>query len=163
MNKLILIAAIGKNNELGRDNDLIWHIKGDMKFFKEHTSNHHIVMGKNTFYSLPKLLPNRKHIVITSNDIDLGSDVVVLHSLDEFYNYAKDINDDIYVIGGASIYKQTIDNADELYITKIEDSCKDADVYFPNIDTNYFDCEVLEEHKENDPKYSHVLYKRKHR
>ena len=67
MGRLILIAAVGKNGELGKNNDLIWHIKEDMKFFKEKTINHHVLMGKNTFLSLPSMLKNRTHIVLTTN------------------------------------------------------------------------------------------------
>lgn len=161
MNKLILIAAIGKNKELGKDNDLIWRIKGDMKFFKEHTINHHILMGKNTFISLPKLLPNRTHLVLTSDGSNLPEEVIALNSMDEALKYLKNINDDVYVIGGASIYKQMIDKASLMLLTEIDDECLDADVYFPNFKDEDWERKVLEEHLENNPTYRHVLYRKR--
>ncbi|MBQ9012259.1 MAG: dihydrofolate reductase [Bacilli bacterium] len=88
MKKLIIIAAIGKNNELGKNNDLIWHIKGDMKFFKENTINHHVVMGKNTFLSLPGMLKDRVHLVLNDDDYKFPDDVIVIRSIEEFYEKA---------------------------------------------------------------------------
>lgn len=161
MNKLILIAAIGKNKELGKDNNLIWRIKGDMKFFKEHTINHHILMGKNTFLSLPKLLPDRTHLVLTSNGNDLLDEVIVLNSIDEVLTYLKEINDDVYVIGGASIYKQMIDLSSEMLLTEIDAECLEADVYFPDFKNEDWERTILEEHSENNPTYRHVLYRRR--
>lgn len=161
MKNLILIAAIGKNNELGKDNDLIWKIKGDMKFFKEHTINHHVVMGKNTFLSLPKMLPDRTHIVLDDTNYTFPDDVIVCKSLDEFYELAKHIDDDIYVIGGASIYKQMIDKSNMMYLTVINDECKDADVYFPSFTDKDWNEKILDKIDNNTPTYKHVLYKRK--
>ena len=161
MKKLIVIAAIGKNNELGKDNDLIWHIKEDMKFFKENTINHHVVMGKNTFLSLPGMLKDRVHLVLNDDDYKFPEDVIVLRSIEDFYDKVKTIDDDIYVIGGASIYKQFIDKADELILTEIDDECLDADVYFPSIKYEHYEIKILEEHNDNIPRYRHVIYKRK--
>ena len=162
MNKLIIIAAVGKNLELGYNNDLIWHIKDDMKFFKENTMNHHILMGKNTFVSLPGILPDRKHIILTSRCKNCFSDkVIVINSINEFNSLKDTIDDDIYVIGGAKVYSEFIDIADELLLTEIDDEYKDADVYFPNIKYEDFDKKVLKENRENKPPYKHVLYKRK--
>lgn len=161
MGKIIIIAAVGKNLELGKDNNLIWHIKGDMKFFKEHTINHHILMGKNTFISLPKMLTNRIHLVLSRNGDDLPSDVILLNSIEDFINYSKNIDDDIYVIGGASIYKQMIDLCDEMLLTEIDDICKDADVYFPSFKDEDWCKEIIEKHLDNNPPYSHILYKKK--
>lgn len=108
MTNLTLIAAIGKNYELGKDNDLIWKIKEDMLFFKEYTMNKTIIMGSNTFYSLNGLLPNRKHIVISSRNLNLGEYVLVLHSIKELLNYLKYFNEEAIVIGDAKIYKELI-------------------------------------------------------
>ena len=162
MNKLILIAAIGKNNELGKNNDLIWHIKEDMKFFKEHTMNHHILMGFNTFLSLPKLLPGRKHIILTTkNKYGFSDEVIVVNSIEEFNNLKKSIEDDIYVIGGAKVYSEMIPYADLIYLTEIEDECIDADVYFPKFKDEDYEKEVILENKENNPPFKHVLYKKR--
>ena len=156
---LSIIAAIGENNELGKDNDLIWRFKGDMKFFKATTLNHKVVMGRKTFESLPGLLPNRDHIVLTRSDLVIP-DVEVYKNVKEFLEAYKDFDEEIFNIGGASIYSQLLDYADKLYLTEIEDS-KEADVYFPSFDKEEFDKEVLGVNTENDIKYSHVLYKRR--
>lgn len=161
MNKLIMIAAVGKNRELGKDNDLIWHIKKDMKFFKEKTINHHILMGKNTFLSLPNLLKDRIHIVLTRSDYKFKEGVIVLKSIDEFENLRKKIDDDIYVIGGAKVYSEFIDEADMIYLTEIDSKCDDADSFFPKIKYEDYDREVLKEDSENGISFKHVLYKKK--
>jgi len=157
MGKIYLIAAIGENNELGKDNKLIWHLPGDLQFFKEKTLNKVIVMGYNTFKSLGRILPKRVHIVITSKDNIDG--VLVFNSIEEVLNYIKDI-DEVYVIGGASIYNQFIDYCDGMYLTEIDKSY-DADVYFPKFNEEDFDRKVLVKKYENDTSYSHVFYERK--
>lgn len=155
-----LIAAIGKNNELGKNNDLIWKLKGDMKFFRETTMGHPIVMGRKTFESLPKVLPGRKNIVISSNDI-LNTEIEKYKSIKEFLIKYKEFNEDVFIIGGASIYKQFIDFATNLYLTEIAAVDKDADVYFPSFNKEEWNKEIISEKEENDIKYNHVLYKRK--
>lgn len=144
MKKLIIIAAIGKNRELGYKGKLIWNIKEDMKFFKENTIGHTVLMGDTTFYSLPKMLENRKHLILTFSNDKFPKDVVVLKSIDEFFDIAKEIDDDIYVIGGASIYSQFIDYADEILLTEIQDERK-ADVFFPKFDKNKYKNEIIDE------------------
>lgn len=162
MNKLIIIAAIGKNKELGRNNDLIWHIKEDMKFFKEHTMGHPVLMGKNTFLSLPKMLPGRKHIVLSKKSKDFfPEEVIVVDSLDKFYDLKNNLDDDVYVIGGASVYNVMINTADVMYLTEIDAKCSDADVYFPSFKDEDWEKEVLEEHLDNDPPYRHMMYKKR--
>ena len=155
-----IIAAIGKNNELGKNNDLIWKFKQDMKFFKDTTMGHPIVMGRKTFESLPKVLPGRKNIVISTNEIK-NDEIETYKSIKEFLiNYQK-YGDDIFIIGGASIYKQFIDLANKLYLTEIDDIDKEADVYFPKFNINEWDKEELANCEENSINFKHVLYKRK--
>jgi len=161
MNNLILIGAIGKNNELGKDNKLIWYIPDDLKFFKENTINHNIVMGYNTFLSLPKLLEKRKHIVLTTKNISFPNEVEVLHDKESILNYIKTIDDDVYIIGGASIYKQFINDSDRMILTEIDEECKDADAYFPHFNKNDWIEEEISKKEYKDIKYRHVLYKRK--
>lgn len=159
--KLKIIAAVGLNNELGYNNDLIWHIEEDLRFFREKTINHTIVMGKNTYLSLPKLLPKRKHIVLANDEDIFPDEVLVYHNLEDFLNDYKNIDEDIFVIGGAMVYKEFIDYADELYLTEIEDTCPYATVYFPKFDKSLYTKEILCEHEHGDMKYKHVLYRRK--
>ena len=161
MKKLIVIAAIGKNNELGKNNDLIWHIKEDLNFFKKNTTGHHVVMGKNTFLSLPKMLSNRTHLVLSTGDYQFSKDVISLRSIEEFFEKVKEINDDIYVIGGAFVYSQFVPLADELILTEIDDEYLDADVYFPSFKDENWQRTILEEHLDNNPPYRHVSYVKK--
>ncbi len=156
---LVIIAAVGKNNELGKDNELIWHLPSDLKFFREKTIGKNIVMGRKTFESLPKMLPNRRHIVITRGNID-NPEVEVYHSIDDFlknYNF----NEETYVIGGASIYSSLIDYADLMYLTEIDGVCPSADVYFPNFDRELWHSEVIGTNIDNGISYKHVLYRRR--
>ena len=154
-----IIAAVGKNRELGKDNDLIWHLPNDLKFFREVTNGKTIIMGRKTFYSLPKMLPNRKHIVISSSN-NFNSEVKVYNNLEELLEDYKDSNEELFVIGGGSIYKLFIDIADNLYLTEIDAECLDASVYFPEFDKNNYEKTILKENEDNGIKYKHVLYKK---
>ncbi|PQJ71840.1 dihydrofolate reductase [Polaribacter butkevichii] len=131
-----IIAAIAKDNALGKDNDLIWHLPADLKRFKKVTSGHHILMGRNTFESIGKPLPNRTTIIITRNKNYFKEGCLIAHSLEEAIALVE--NDDaIYIIGGAQIYKEAIkkDLVDQLDITKVHHHFE-ADVFFPEIDLN---------------------------
>lgn len=155
-----LIAAIGKNYELGKDNNLVWTLKEDLKFFKNTTMGHPIVMGRKTFESLPKVLPGRKNIVISTSDIR-NEEIELYRSIRDFLiNYQK-FNDDIFIIGGASIYSQFIDIATNMYLTEIKATDKKANVYFPKFNKNEWTKEILTDLEENNIKFNHVLYKRK--
>lgn len=157
---ITLIAAIGLNNELGIDNDLIWSIPEDLKFFKENTLNKYIVMGMNTYLSLPRKLLNRKYIVLTHKECKLDDDIVVCHNISELLEYIKEIDTEIMVIGGASIYNQMINYADKMLLTEIEDS-KEASVYFPKFNKDDWDKDILCSHEYNGLSYKHVKYVRK--
>lgn len=150
---IILIAALGKNNELGKDNKLLWNLPNDLKFFKEITLNKTVVMGYNTYLSLPRLLPNRKNVVLYEKDL---KDVITYHSKEELLNSLKE---DLYIIGGANVYKQFIDDASVIYLTEIDDS-KDADVYFPKFNKNNFQKIFLKENSDGKVKYKHYKYVR---
>ena len=156
-----MIAAIGKNRELGKNNALIWNLPGDLKFFKEQTMGKTVVMGKNTFNSLPRKLPGRRHIVLADEpgfNKDM-SDVKVFYDCREFIRYCmlEEEKDDIFIIGGASIYKMFVGFADELYLTEIHDEAE-ADVYFPMFEKGNWRMEVLGEGNDNGVSYTHVRY-----
>lgn len=156
-----IIAAIGKNNELGKNNDLIWHLPGDLKFFKQQTQGKIVAMGRNTFNSLPKKLPNRKHIVLTDIE-DFNKDISDVEVIYNGMSFARKClleaeKEDVFIIGGASVYKMFISFADELYLTEIEAEAK-ADVYFPAFDKSQFNAEVLGKGEDNGIKYTHVRY-----
>ena len=157
---ITLIAAIGKNRELGRDNDLIWSIPEDLKFFRDNTVGKHIVMGMNTLNSLPRLLPNRKHIVLTRRDIELDSSIKIVHSIEELLQYIESLNEEVMVIGGAQIYSQMIEYANKMLLTEINDE-EVADVYFPEFSLENWDRLLISEHQYENIEYSHVVYTRK--
>ena len=129
---IILIAAVAENNALGKNNDLLWHLPKDFKRFKEITSGHHIIMGRKTFESFPKPLPNRTHIIITRQKEYFCDGCIVVQDLEKAIALCPK-NEDIFVIGGGEIYSQSIHLADQLDITRVHQSF-DADVYFPEID-----------------------------
>lgn len=165
-----IIAAVGKNGELGKNGDLCFHIKEDMKFFRETTMFHHVIMGKKTWKSIgEKPLKNRKNYVATHKDIslELPEGVSVVMNLEErlkFYANVPPEDEELYrlfVIGGASVYKAALPYADEILLTEIDAEDKDADTFFPDFDKSKFERTVLKKGKENDLSYSFVSYKRK--
>lgn len=161
MKNITMIAAVGKNLELGKNNDLIWHFREDMKFFREQTMGKPMVMGIKTLESLPKLLPGRQHIVLTRRNLTLDPAVLIVHSIDELLEKVRDYPE-VMVIGGASVYKEMLDYSDKLILTEI-DAEADADVYFPKFDKNEWDSTVLGENSENNISYKHLVYTRKKR
>ncbi len=145
-----LIAVIGKNNELGKDNTLLWSMPADMKHFKETTTGHTVIMGRKTFESIGKPLPNRKNIVITRDKTYLCDGVDVAHSPEEAIKKTGN-EEEIFVIGGAEIYKQIMPIADKLYITHVDAEDKDADAFFPEIIPIVWN-EVSREERKKDEK-----------
>lgn len=154
-----IIAAIGKNRELGRGNDLIWHIKEDLKNFKNLTMGKYIVMGKNTYESLPKHLEGRKYIVLSSSlsEIENG---LLFNDFNKLLEFIKDVDEEVMIIGGASIYKLFLPFADKLYLTEI-DSEEKADVYFLDFNKEDYECNVVSTNEVDGLKYSFVIYERK--
>ncbi len=142
-----IIVAIGNQNEIGKDNQLLWHISDDLRRFKRLTTGHTIVMGRKTFDSLPKgALPNRRNIVITrQTDLEIPN-AEVYHSYSELYKNIKE-DEKVFVIGGASLYKDFADKVNYFFLTQV-DASLDADVYYPEI--NWEEWEEIE--KESVPK-----------
>lgn len=152
MKNIIMIAAAGENNELGKDNDLLWHLPNDFKRFKKLTSGLSIIMGRKTFESFPKPLPNRKHIVITrdkSYDIDFP-DCIVTHSLEDALSLTK--NETLtYIIGGGEIYKLGMQVANKIELTRVHGTFE-ADTFFPEIDVKKWEL-IAEEFHPKDEKH----------
>lgn len=130
---IVIIAAVAKNNALGKNNDLLWHLPNDFKRFKELTTGHFIIMGRKTFESFPKPLPNRTHIVISRQKNYRPEGCIVVPNIESAIAACPN-NEDLYIIGGGEIYKQSIGFADQLDLTRVHHSF-DADVYFPEIDS----------------------------
>lgn len=141
-----IIVAVAENDIIGGDNKLLWHIPEDLKRFKEITSGNTIIMGRKTFESLPCVLPNRKHIIITRDknySVDNPS-VEVIHNLSQVINTYKNTPETAFIIGGGDIYKQLIHSVDKIFLTKVYKSFN-GDTTFPQIDFNEFDVEFESE------------------
>lgn len=136
--------AIAENYAIGLNNELLWHLSDDLKRFKKVTTGHTMIMGRNTFLSLPNgALPNRRHIVITDQSDEIFDGCEMAYSLDEALELAGDA-DECFVIGGGMVYKQMLPVCKKLYLTRVHQSFE-ADTYFPEIDFNEW--ELLEEEK----------------
>lgn len=153
-----MIAAVGKNLELGKNNDLIWHFKEDMNFFKETTMGHPVIMGRKTFESLPKALPGRRNIVISSNPEYKAEGAETVTSVKDALKIAE--SEDVFVIGGGRIYKEFLPYADNLYLTEINAECKDADTYFPEFSKSDYIKEIVNFYDVNGTEFYHVIYKK---
>lgn len=155
---LSIIVAVAQNNVIGKDNKLIWHISEDLKRFKEITSGKKMIMGRKTFESLPGVLPNREHIIITKDkNYKVDSDkVTVVHDLNSLIEQYKNCDEEVFIIGGAEIYHQTLPYADKLYLTTIN-SFFDGDTFFPKI--NYDDFKVEYTSEEFTDEKSNITYK----
>ena len=136
MLNLCMIAAVGKNLELGKNNQLLCHLPADLKRFKAITSGYPVIMGDKTWESLPiKPLPNRRNIVITLNRNADYADCEMVHTIEDAVQLVEN-EEKAFIIGGATIYKLFINKIDTLYLTHIDASFLDADVFFPNVDFN---------------------------
>ena len=131
---IAIIAAIDKNNALGFQNRLLFYLPNDLKRFKALTTGHTVVMGRKTFDSLPKgALPNRRNIVLSRSTKLVLPGAEVYASLEEALRHCAD-DEQVFIMGGASVYKQAMPLADRLYMTEIDAEAAEADVYFPAID-----------------------------
>ena len=149
---ITLIAAAAQNNALGKNNDLLWHLPDDFKRFKQLTTEHYIVMGRKTFESFPKPLPNRTHIIITRQNDYLVEGCMVVNSLQEAIKKSPK-NEEVFIIGGGEIYNQSIEIADKIELTRVHEIF-DADAFFPEIDLNVWKL-TQEEYHPKDEKHQY--------
>lgn len=147
---ITLIAAAAENNALGKNNDLIWHLPDDFKRFKAITSGHYIIMGRKTFESFPKPLPNRTHVIISRQKNYNPENCIVVNSLEKAIEICPK-DKDIFVIGGGEIYQQSIAIADKIELTRVHSNFE-ADTFFPEIDTTIWEL-VQEEFHPKDEKH----------
>lgn len=158
-----LIAAIGKNGELGESSRLLWSLPKDMKHFKETTSGHTVVMGRKTFENIGKILPNRRNIILTKDPHYRVKGAQVVHSLEETQNLLRNEDENIFIIGGEQIYKMFLEHANRLYITHVDETFPNADTFFPEIDLNVWNKVSSKEHKadeKNPYNYTFVVYEK---
>lgn len=162
MPTVTLIAAAGQNNALGKDNQLVWHLPDDFKRFKKLTTGHHIIMGRKTFESFAKPLPNRIHIVITRQQDYKAKGAIVVHSLEEAF--AKIENDpQPFVIGGGEIYKLALDKADKIELTRVHADFE-ADAFFPKMDLDKWILKESVRHEKDEKHnyaFTYLTYERK--
>jgi dihydrofolate reductase len=157
---ITLIAAAGNNNEIGKDNKLIWHLSDDLKRFKKLTSGHAIIMGRKTFESFPKALPNRMNVVISRDQQYKAENATVVNSLKEALEVVKE-DLEPYIIGGGEIYKQALEIANKIELTRVHEDFE-ADTYFPELnnswkETSRKDCLKDDKHKYD---YSFITYEK---
>lgn len=152
---LKLIAAIGKNGELGRDNCLMWNLPGDMKFFRTATAGKTVIMGRKTYESIGRPLPKRRNIIISRSPELIIGGAEVVSSLEAAIKLCEG---DAYIIGGASVYKESLPLADEIILTEIDKCFDEADVFFPEFNKNLYKREILGEGCDEGTSYTHVKY-----
>jgi dihydrofolate reductase len=162
-----MIAAVATNSVIGKDNDLVWRLPDDMKYFMETTQNHFVIMGRKNYESIPhkyRPLPNRVNIIVTKQKGYKAPDCIITNTIEEALDYARDqAQEEVFVIGGGQIYKQSLPLAHKLYITEVKEYFK-GDTYFPDFDHRQWD-ETSRKHHDKDDKHKHefdfVIYNRK--
>ncbi len=147
-----IVVAIGENRGIGSNNQMLWHLPKDLKHFKEITSGHPVIMGRKTFESIGKPLPNRTNIVISRKSDWFEEGVLIVGSIKEAIKFAKKIDEDIFIIGGGNIYKQTMDITDKIELTTVQANIE-ADTFFPEIDEKIWKkvSQVCHEKDEKNP------------
>ena len=151
-----LIFAMDKNNLIGNGNNLPWHYTEDLQYFKKTTLNHTVVMGENTFYSIGKPLPGRNNVVATLSKDFKRDDVTVINDLIKYLKDNENSEEEIFIIGGAQIYKLSLPYAKRIYLTHIDKEYK-GDIYFPKI--NYDEYNIISSNKVNELNF--VIYEKK--
>lgn len=161
MKNLSLIAAIGKNKELGLDNHLLWHIPEDLSFYKKTTMGKNVVVGRNTLLSMPsKAFEGRCAYVLSDSPIDVSFKVNCFENMDSMLKYIENSNEEFIVIGGASIYRQFLPYVNTMYLTEINGEFH-ADTFFPEFNIDEFDIDLMGEYSYNNYNYVRNKYTRK--
>lgn len=156
--QLSIIVAASKNNAIGKNNQLLWHMPADLKFFKSTTSGHSVIMGRKTFESVGKALPKRRNIVVTKNESYSKDNIETAASIEDAIDKCKD-EDEVFIIGGAALYKEALKCADKIYLTRIHHHFNQADVFFPELDENEWLVDYVEHHESNASNpYDYTFY-----
>lgn len=148
--KISSIVAVASNGVIGKDNDLPWHLPGDMKFFKKTTMGHHIILGRKNYQSIGFPLPKRTNIILSRNPFFIVSNCLVAQSIEEALGIAQENGEEeVFIIGGAKIYEQTMDIIDTLYYTEVHAE-PEGDVFFPEVDWSQWELIHEERHEADD-------------
>ncbi|ROH97417.1 dihydrofolate reductase [Chryseobacterium daecheongense] len=147
-----IVVAMGEKNEIGSNNQLLWHLPKDLKHFKDLTSGHPVIMGRKTYESIGKPLPNRTNIVISRQKDWFEEGILIVGSIKEAVKFARKIDEEVFIIGGGNIYEQTMDITDKLEVTLVKADLE-ADTFFPEIDNKIWmkTQEVCHEKDEKNP------------
>lgn len=149
--KISIIVAVAENGAIGKGNQLPWHLPNDLKFFKNKTMGHHMIMGRKTYESIGRALPGRTTIIVTRQKNYYAPDCFVIHSLKEATQLAASRQEtEAFVIGGAAIINEATDIADKIYLTEVKMTVEDADVYLDNFDRNNWEEKSRETHAADD-------------
>ncbi len=159
MNNISMIACVGENLELGKNNDLIWHLPNDLKYFKKTTLGKTVIMGRRTFESLPGVLPKRRNIVLQSSNKNI-SGVEIFHDIKSILEAVQN-EEEVFIIGGASVYRQFLEYASKLYLTEVKASFPDATVYFPEFNKELYDKRIIDSNEDNGIEYDFAVYEKK--
>ena len=160
---LSIIAAVGKNHEIGKAGGLCFRLPSDLRNFKKITSGHKVFMGSNTFKSLPKMLPGRKHIVLTRHPEGYPEEVDIVSSIDEVVDKYKNSHEEVFVIGGGRVYEMMLPFCDKLYLTEVDAEDKEADTFFPEFNPDDYERVVNGEEIDNGFSVVFAEYTRKER
>jgi len=152
-----LIAAAAENNAIGKDNGMLWYLPADLRYFKQTTKGHHIIMGRKTFESFGKPLPDRTHVLITRQKDYRQPGCTIVHGLEAALQLARENGEtEAFVIGGGEIYRQALPFADRIYLTRVHATFKEADAWFPERDPTVWKA-VKEERHEADAKHEYAF------
>jgi dihydrofolate reductase len=160
-----LIVARATDNAIGKDNDLLWKIKDDLRLFKRTTAGHVVIHGRKSFESIGRPLPNRTNIIVTRNTDYKANGAFVTNSLEEAIALGKklEMKDEIFILGGAEIYRQSLDLVDRMYLSEVKAKYPEADAYFPKIDLNGWNqthCETYTQSEVNQFAFDFCVWER---
>ena len=158
------IVATAQNGVIGKDNEIPWYLPADFAYFKRVTLNHHIIMGRNCYESIGRPLPKRTNVIVTRNPFYIASGCVIVHSVEEGLKLAEmNGEEEVFIIGGGEIYKQTMHLLDKIYITEV-DLNTEGSVFFPKINTNEWHLVSEEKHlkdEKNEWDYTFKIFEKK--
>ena len=167
---LSIIVAVAENGAIGRNNELLWHISEDLKYFKSTTTGHPVIMGRKTYESIGRPLPGRRNIVLTRGDMEIPpiknpqtTSMEIVHTLEDVFAIAQG-DEEFFIMGGGMLYNATFPKADMLYLTKIYEVAENADTFFPDVKGDEWEMvkegEMMHD-EENNIDYQFLVYKRK--
>lgn len=159
------IAAVSKNGVIGKNNEVPWYLPADIKFFKNTTLNHHVIMGRKTLDSIINPLPKRTNIILTRDPFFIATNVIVAHTMDEALDIAEQNGEEeAFILGGAEIYKLSLPYLDKLYWTEVDTEVRDGDTFFPEVDWSEWKLVSQDPHQpdeKNEFAYNFKIYERK--